>query len=243
MGMLLEQAHILVVEDDPVARGLLTGYFRNEGYRISESDNGDEVIDRLAADPAELVLLDIRLPGTDGLTLTRTLRAASDIGIILVTSKKDMTDRIVGLEMGADDYVTKPFEPRELLARARNLIRRVRQAPAAGAAAPEALCFEGWRLEPGRRLLIEAAGGEVPLTEAEFQLLRTLLDNAGRTLSRERLMTRLNGRDWVPSDRTVDVLLGRLRKKLGDDPTRPRLIVTVRGSGYMFTAAVMRERG
>lgn len=237
----MDQAHILVVEDDPVARGLLTGYFRNEGYRVSETDNGDEVLDRLAADPAELVLLDIRLPGADGLTLARTLRAASDVGIILVTSKKDLTDRIVGLEIGADDYVTKPFEPRELLARARNLIRRVRHAPRASAAAPEALCFEGWRLEPGRRLLIDPAGEEIPLTEAEFQLLLALVDNAGKTLSRERLMTRLNGRDWSSTDRTIDVLLARLRKKLGEDPARPRLIVTVRGSGYLFTAGVTRD--
>lgn len=236
----MEHAHILVVEDEPIARGLLTGYFRNEGYRVSETDRGDHVVDRLAADPAELVLLDIRLPGVDGLTLTRTLRATSDVGIILVTSKKDLTDRIVGLEMGADDYVTKPFESRELLARARNLIRRVRHAPPAQGAPPASLCFDGWRLEPGRRLLHDPAGAEVRLTESEYQLLNALLGSAGRTLTRDQLLSRLNGRDWAPTDRTVDVLLGRLRRKLGEDPARPRLIVTVRGSGYSFTAGVTR---
>ncbi|HET6725283.1 MAG TPA: response regulator [Gammaproteobacteria bacterium] len=234
-------AHILVVEDDPVARGLLAGYFRNEGYRVSETDNGDDVVDRLARDPAELVLLDIRLPGIDGLSLTRSLRASSHVGIILVTSKRDLTDRIVGLEMGADDYVTKPFEPRELLARARNLIRRVRQAPPPAAVEMPDVCFNGWRLEPGKRLLHDPAGAVTRLTEAEYQLLATLVDNAGQTLSRDRLLARLNGRDWSPTDRSVDVLLGRLRKKLGEDPTNPRLIVTVRGSGYQFTAGVTRE--
>ncbi|HET6655171.1 MAG TPA: response regulator [Gammaproteobacteria bacterium] len=234
----MEQAHILVVEDDPVTRALLTGYFGNEGYRVTETDNGDDVLDRLSADPADLVLLDIRLPGTDGLTLARTLRAASDIGIILVTSKKDVTDRIVGLEMGADDYVTKPFEPRELLARVRNLIRRVQQAPAPGAAAAATVRFEGWILEPARRRLQNPAGESVRLTEAEFQLLVALTGSAGRTLSRDQLLTRINGRDWEPDDRSVDVLLARLRKKLSDDIKEPRLIVTVRGAGYRFAAHV-----
>lgn len=234
-----EPAHILVVEDDPVTRALLTGYFRNEGYRVSETDRGDDVADRLAADPAAVVLLDIRLPGVDGLTLTRTLRAMSNIGIILVTSKNDMTDRIVGLEMGADDYVTKPFEPRELLARVRNLVRRVRQAPEPSAQ-PEALRFAGWRLETGRRQLRSPGGEDIRLTEAEFQLLLALVESPGRTLSRDQLLARISGRDWTADNRTVDVLLARLRRKLGDDPDAPQLIVTVRGAGYRFAAQVER---
>lgn len=230
------QTHILVVEDDPVTRSLLAGYFGQEGYRVSELADGNEAAALLRNDPADLLLLDIRLPGIDGLTLTRELRAQSEVGIILVTSKKDTMDRIIGLELGADDYVTKPFEPRELLARVKNLLRRVGHAPKQNTGS--CLRFENWQLDTGRHLLSSPTTGEVRLTEGEFRLLYTLVNNAGRTLSRDQLMSHLHGRDWTPSDRAVDVLLGRLRKKLGDDPQQPRLIATVRGSGYLFTATV-----
>lgn len=230
------QTHILVVEDDPVTRGLLTGYFSEEGYRVSELADGNDLASLLRNDPPALVLLDIRLPGSDGLTLTRELRAQSEIGIILVTSRKDTMDRIIGLELGADDYVTKPFEPRELLARVKNLLRRVGHAPKQKSGG--CLRFDNWQLDTGRHLLRGPEAGDVRLTDGEFRLLYALVSNAGRTLSRDQLMAHLHGRDWTPSDRAVDVLLGRLRKKLGDDPQQPRLIATVRGSGYLFTATV-----
>lgn len=237
-----DRARVLVVDDDPVTRGLLAGYLENEGYEVREADSAEAARELLRAGDVAVVLLDIRLPGEDGLQLTRELRARSDIGIILVTgSRKEAVDRVVGLELGADDYITKPFEPRELLARVRNLLRRLPRRGSATAPEPTGYRFSGWRLDAARRRLLSPDGVEQSLTEGEFRLLSMLLQNPGRVLSRDRLAENLRGREWLPNDRSVDVLVGRLRRKLGEDAARPVFIVTVRGAGYRFAGAVERE--
>ena len=233
-------AHILIVEDDPVTRAKLAAYFKAEGYRISEAEDGETMRDIIAADPADLLMIDIQLPGEDGLRLTRELRAQSDVGIILVTGRSDAVDRIVGLEIGADDYVTKPFEQRELLARVKNLLRRVKGSGASTGVAPKKRQFQGWTFDLASRTLSSADGSFVDLTRAEFKALALLTANTGQVLSRDRLLHEIAHRDWDPADRTVDVVIRRLRKKLGDDASHPRLIVTSHGEGYLFAVPLER---
>ena len=228
--------HIMVVEDDPVSRALLVGYFEKEGYRVSASDTAEDLLQRVEQERIALVLLDIRLPGKDGLTLTRELRAASRVGIILVTARDDEIDSIIGLELGADDYVTKPFNPRELLVRARNLLWRVAQCTGSETREAEQGCFrfEGWTLNPHKRQLRSPDGRIERLPQGEFKLLMALLSHAGQVLSRDQLMDAIHDREWTPNDRTVDVLVGRVRRKLDDNPADPRLILTAHGAGYLF---------
>lgn len=228
--------HILVVEDDAVTREKLTGYFEREGYRVTAVENGQEMRAVLAAQEVALVMLDINLPGEDGLLLTRELRARSTVGIILVTGRSDAVDRIVGLEMGADDYVTKPFELRELLVRVKNLLWRISLAaaqPSEPAVADDAVRFGPWRFDIPRRQL-SRDGVPVRLTKAEYEVLVAFIANAGRVLSRERLLALTSHRGDGPSDRTIDVLIRRLRGKMEQDPRDPQLFVTVHGEGYLF---------
>ncbi|MEV3820969.1 two-component system response regulator TorR [Aeromonas dhakensis] len=228
--------HILVVEDDVVTREKLTGYFEREGYRVTEVENGQEMRAVLAEQEVALVMLDINLPGEDGLLLTRELRARSTVGIILVTGRSDAVDRIVGLEMGADDYVTKPFELRELLVRVKNLLWRISLAaaqPSEPAVADDAVRFGPWRFDIPRRQL-SRDGVPVRLTKAEYEVLVAFIANAGRVLSRERLLALTSHRGDGPSDRTIDVLIRRLRGKMEQDPRDPQLFVTVHGEGYLF---------
>ncbi|WP_421213737.1 two-component system response regulator TorR [Aeromonas dhakensis] len=228
--------HILVVEDDAVTREKLTGYFEREGYRVTAVENGQEMRAVLAAQEVALVMLDINLPGEDGLLLTRELRARSTVGIILVTGRSDAVDRIVGLEMGADDYVTKPFELRELLVRVKNLLWRISLAaaqPSEPAAADDAVRFGPWRFDIPRRQL-SRDGVPVRLTKAEYEVLVAFIANAGRVLSRERILALTSHRGDGPSDRTIDVLIRRLRGKMEQDPRDPQLFVTVHGEGYLF---------
>ncbi|APR04965.1 response regulator [Thauera chlorobenzoica] len=234
------RAHIMVVEDDPVSRALLVGYFEQEGYRVSESGQAGDLLQRIERERIALVLLDIKLPGKDGLTLTRELRAASRVGIILVTAKDDDIDRIVGLELGADDYVTKPFNPRELLVRAKNLLWRIDGAGYAERQDPEhgSWHFEGWSLNPQKRQLLAPDGRSERLPQGEFKLLLALLTHAGQVLSRDQLMDAIHDREWTPNDRSVDVLIGRLRRKFDDNPADPRLILTAHGAGYLFAGEV-----
>ena len=233
-------AKVLVVDDDAVTRSCLVNYFVAEGYEVREAGTAEEAEQQLAAEPADLVLLDIRLPHKDGLTLTRELRVRSEVGIILVSGRQDEVERIIGLECGADEYVTKPFNPREILARAKNLIRRVRQVDAAGSSTPAvraplaAPVCEGVVLHEDARQLTHADGAVTALTEGEFQLLRAFLAHPGQTMSRDALLDQIRNREWVPSDRTVDVLVGRLRRKLHDDAANPKIILTVHGAGYRF---------
>ena len=236
---------ILVVEDQEVNRELLVSYFRAENYLVDEAQNGDEAEGMLSKNSYDVVLLDIILPGIDGLTLTRQFRAASDIGIILVTNKSDDIDRIVGLELGADDYITKPFNSRELLARTKNLIRRVRRIKSCqeDSAVSESLKKKircgNWILHVGRRT-IEKDQAKRQLTEGEFCLLMVFIDNAGNVMTRDQLMNKMHGQDWYAIDRSIDVLVGRLRKKLDDNASSPEYISTAHGSGYIFIADISR---
>lgn len=232
---------VLIVDDDPLIRDLLHAYLSQEGYDVHCAATAELAETFLAGQAVDLVMLDIRLPGKDGLTLTRELRVRSEVGIILITGRNDEIDRIVGLECGADDYVIKPLNPRELVSRAKNLIRRVRHAqtpaPAVAVAKPVKQ-FADWSLDTDRRRLIDASGSETLLTHGEYQLLSVFLRNSGHTLSRDQLMDQIRNREWVPNDRSIDVLVGRLRRKLHDDPAEPQLIITIHGAGYLFTAGV-----
>ena len=232
---------VLIVDDDPLIRELLHAYLSQEGYDVHCAATAELAETFLASQAVDLVMLDIRLPGKDGLTLTRELRVRSEVGIILITGRFDEIDRIVGLECGADDYVIKPLNPRELVSRAKNLIRRVRhaQAPQPKPAIAKAVKqFATWALDTDRRRLIDQTGSETLLTHGEYQLLSVFLRNSGHTLSRDQLMDQIRNREWVPNDRSIDVLVGRLRRKLHDDPAEPQLIITIHGAGYLFTASV-----
>ena len=230
-----DSTHVLIVEDDEVARTKLAGYLETAGHRVSEAIDGQTLRQVMLSDPVDLVLLDINLPGEDGLDLTRFIRANSDVGIILVTGRTDDVDRIVGLEIGADDYITKPFNPRELLARVKTLLRRTTgRAPSVS----EVKTFSGWRFDIRSRRLVSPEGDRVALTRAEFELLGAMIAHPGTVLTRERLLGCITHRTWDPGDRTVDVLVRRLRQKLEVDPPSPELIITVHGEGYMFAAEV-----
>ena len=227
--------HVLIVEDDAVTRSKLVGYFQHEGYQVFEAENGEEMRELIKSSSIDLVLLDINLPGEDGLLLTRELRSQSDIGIILVTGRTGNIDKIVGLEMGADDYVTKPFELRELVVRVKNLLWRIgsaRQAKPA-ASANKLVRFAHWTFDIPRRSLTKE-GKPVKLTKAEYELLVALSSYPNQVLSREKILNMISHRVAAPNDRTIDVLIRRMRAKMECDPKNPQLFVTVHGEGYMF---------
>lgn len=239
-----DSSRILIVEDEPASLNLLASYFEAENYVVYKAKDGEVASKILATNTIDVVLLDIKLPGIDGLSLTRDIRAKSDVGIILVTHKSDDVDRIVGLELGADDYVTKPYNIRELFARVKNLLQRVKANPmsaASGFNKSRAIVFGEWTLHLGRRLLTLEDGSSVKLTEGEFKLLTTLIDNAGSVLSRDQIMNSMQRREWFPSDRTIDVMITRIRKKLGDSRDAPKYINTAHGAGYVFVAEVSAE--
>ncbi|OMH37528.1 response regulator [Motiliproteus sp. MSK22-1] len=231
-------AKILVVDDEQITRQCLSSYFENEGYQVFCAETAEQAEGILRSEAIDVILLDIRLPAKDGLTLTRELRVHSEVGIILVTRRQDEVDRLIGLECGADEYVTKPFNPREILARTKNLIRRVRNSSHAkptDSLSHSFKSFERWKLNIDRRQLIDEKQQSTQLTEGEFKLLNSLINHSGQVMSREQILELIRNREWVPSDRTVDVLVGRLRRKLGDDPANPKLILTIHGAGYLFT--------
>jgi two-component system torCAD operon response regulator TorR len=232
-----EQDHILIVEDEPITREQLVSYFEDEGFRVTSTGSGDEVLPLVNDTDVILVLLDIKLPGKDGLTLTREIRAQSDMGIILVTSKLEQIDRILGLESGADDYVTKPFDPRELLSRARNLIRRV-HIQQQQRCKNHIRFFEGWQLDLNKRELTSPEGEAATLSAGEYQLLLAFMEKAGEVMNRDQLMNRIRNREWFPDDRYIDVLVGQLRKKLGERAANAKIIATIHGTGYLFTPEV-----
>jgi two-component system, OmpR family, response regulator len=237
--------HVLIVDDDPRVRTMLMRYLAGEGVRVGEAGDGAAMHAYLAQGDVDLVLLDLNLPSEDGLTLARQLRAgSSEIGIIIITGRDDVIDRVAGLEVGADDYVAKPFHLREVLARIRTVLRRVHSADAAAAKLSEAgeavLRFEGWVLEAARRRVMGPDGQEVSLTTSEFDLLQAFVNHAGRVLERDRLMDLVKGREWAAYDRSIDQQVARLRRKIEPDPANPSLIKSVRGVGYLFAAAVRR---
>jgi two-component system torCAD operon response regulator TorR len=231
-----KNSHILVVEDDPVGRQTLALYLNKENHRVTEVEDGEGMRRAFAAGDVDVVLLDINLPGEDGLSLLRELRRQSEVGVIMVTSRSDDVDRIVALELGADDYVTKPYNMRELLPRAKNLARRVQAARLVKVDEPKRR-FAGWTLDIPHWSLTDPEGRDVRLTRAEFELLATFVTAQGRVLSRDQLMDHISRhRHDDPLDRTVDVLVRRLRRKIEADPSTPRFIVTVHGLGYVFCA-------
>ncbi len=231
---------ILIVDDDPRICRLIKHYLGQEGYTVYTAASGQEMRQVLATVSVDLVLLDVRLPDEDGFTLIRELRARPHLSVIMVSGKTDPLDKILGLELGADDYVTKPFNERELLARVRSVLRRSHEANAVSEPTPKRriACFAGWQLDLEALKLSSQDGDEVILTTREFQLLSALVEHAPRVLSRDFILELLSGRDWSPIDRSIDVLIGKLRKKLDDDAQTPMLIKTVRGVGYKMAASI-----
>ena len=236
--------HILIVDDDAEIRSLLTRYLEKNGLRASAVGDGRAMWRALDGGAFDLVVLDLMLPGDDGLTLCRTLRARSDIAVIMLTARGDEIDRIVGLEMGADDYLPKPFSARELLARIKVILRRTRSLPPNLQPQDEPLLrFGGWVLDTARRQLTAPDGGQTPIGGAEYKLLRVFLDHPNRVLSRDQLLDLSQGREADPLDRSIDVQVSRLRQRLGDDPRSPGLIKTVRGEGYVLSVPVDKLAG
>jgi two-component system OmpR family response regulator len=234
-----DNGHILVVDDQKEICDVVQEYLTGEGYRVSTAHDGGGMRRVLGQHHVDLVILDLMLPGEDGLTLARSLRNESGIGIIILTGRGETVDRIIGLEMGADDYLPKPFHLRELLARVKSVLRRVQsRVGEPGQPVRTNARFAGWSLDLSSRELLSPAGQQVRLTTGEFDLLAAFVNNPNQVLSRDRLLDLARNREAGPFDRTIDVQVGRLRRKLEDDPQNPSLIKTVRGSGYIFTPTV-----
>ncbi|MEZ0472642.1 response regulator [Luteimonas salinilitoris] len=233
--------HIAIVDDHRDIRNLVGKYLDRHGYRISVAENGTALRRLLERNAPDLIILDVMMPGEDGLSLCRQLRGTIDIPIIFLTAMAEELDRIIGLELGADDYLTKPFNPRELLARIKAVLRRVNSLPPQrGGVKAKALRFDRWVLNVGRRELLDADGVAVALSTAEFRLLSAFLDHAGLVLSRDQLLDLTVGRAADCFDRSIDNQVSRLRKKIEADPRNPMLIKTHWGGGYSFTAEVER---
>jgi len=243
MNKKLRKDHILVVDDDAEIRQLLKQYLEKNGLRASTAIDGKTMWERLEKSAVDLIVLDLMLPGESGLSLCRKLCVNSRIPVIMLTALGEETDRIVGLEMGADDYLTKPFNPRELLARVHSVLRRTRALPetAGNTTAKGLLHFAGWTLDTVSRQLISSDGIEEPLSGGEYRLLRVFLTHPNRVLSRDQLLELVSGKEAGPFDRSIDVQVGRLRRRLGDDSREPRLIKTVRSVGYVFAETVEVE--
>jgi two-component system, OmpR family, response regulator len=235
------EAHILVVDDDGQVRQLIGRFLRENGYRVSGARDGREMRESLASAKIDLVILDLMLPGTSGLDLCRELRASSSLPIIMLTAKGEDTDRIVGLELGADDYMPKPFNPRELLARVRAVLRRAAARPDADrTTGGRLITFAGWTLDMLRREVTSSDGVVIDLSGGEYDLLLALVEHPNRVLSRDQLLELARNRMCTPFDRSIDVQISRLRRKLEADENAPALIKTIRGVGYMFLPAVKR---
>jgi len=237
-----ERPHLLIVDDDREIRSLLGQYFENNGYRATTVPDGPGMRRALEQSHVDLVVLDVMLPGEDGLALCRSLRTRSQLPIIMLTARGDDVDRIVGLEVGADDYVPKPFNPRELLGRVKAVLRRAAHAPRdPDPAAIRGFRFAGWHLDTTTRTLSGPSGDAVALSGAEYRLLAVLLASPNRVLSRAQLTELLRGREADPLDRSIDVRVSRLRQILGDDARAPQIIKTVYGEGYVIGVAVETE--
>ncbi|WP_376090440.1 response regulator [Roseomonas sp. CCTCC AB2023176] len=230
--------HILIVDDDREIRDLLARFMEKQGFRVTAAREAREARRVWPLGRYHLVVLDLMMPGESGLDFARWLRGQSDVPIVMLTAMGEETDRIVGLELGADDYVAKPFNPRELLARIRAVLRRAHGEGARRDPLPTSIRFGGWMLEPARRRLLNPDGAEVPLTGGEYELLTVLVERPNRVLTRDMLMDLLRGRQAGPFDRAIDVAVSRLRRKLEDDGRNPSLIKTVRGGGYVLAADV-----
>jgi len=239
MSAMAAQDHVLIVDDDAETRSLLQKYLQKQGYRVTTAADGRALRKALEIGRPDLVVLDLMLPGEDGLELCRDLRTRSNLPVIMLTARDEETDRIVGLEMGADDYLGKPFNPRELLARIKSVLRRARSLPEN--LEPEAVRlvrFAGWTLDADTRNLTAPDGIVVPLSGSEFKLLRVFLAHPNRVLSRDQLIDLMISREAGPFDRAIDVQVSRLRQRLREDAREPRIVKTVRGEGYVLAAKV-----
>lgn len=234
----MSSGYVLIVEDDTDVRRMVAEYLSEHGYTVAQADGGAAMRSEIDRSLPDVVLLDVRLPGEDGLTLARYLRERYDVGIIMVTAAGEVIDRVVGLEIGADDYVTKPFDPRELLARLKSVVRRMQaKSPAAvsGEPAPKARVVVGrCELDLGSHQLFGRDGEEVPITTMEYELLKTFVEHPHKVLTRDQILTLTRNREWEPFDRSIDIRIARLRRKVEADPGKPQVIRTVRGAGYMF---------
>lgn len=232
---------ILIVEDDPAIREMVAEYLNAQGYEVHQAESGTDMRDTIERHLPDVVLLDVRLPGEDGLTLARYLRERYDVGIIMVTAANDIVDRVVGLEVGADDYVTKPFDPRELLARVKSVLRRLHtRAPEQATPArvsSERIAVGRCFLDVAGHRLLDARGDEVPLTSMEYDLLKVFTEQPNKVLTRDQILTLTRNREWEPFDRSIDIRIARLRRKIETNPEEPKAIRTVRGAGYMFVPA------
>jgi two-component system OmpR family response regulator len=235
--------HIAVVDDEADITLLLANYLQSHGYRVSQHHSARALMASMPVDTPSLILLDLGLPGEDGFSIARQLREHWHCGLVIVTGRGDAVDKVVGLEVGADDYITKPFDLRELLARVKAVLRRIAPSERESAAAPTTIVrdrftFETWQLDTASRRLTDAQGREAALTGGEFDLLCAFVRHPGRVLSRDFLLEQTRGRDGGPFDRTIDVQVGRLRKKLEINPDNPQIIKSVRGAGYILVSAV-----
>jgi len=234
--------HVTIVEDDPDVRAILARSLNGDGYQVTALESGAGIEEVLSSNQVDLVIIDIGLPDIDGLTITQRIRRHSDVGIIIVSGRGDLADRVVGLEIGADDYVTKPFEPREILARVRSVLRRGRRRDAAPQIeGHNCYAFNDWKLDTTAQVLQDTTGKPIALTSGEFRLLEAMVTRANRVLTRDQLMDACYGNNSPAFDRSIDVCVGRLRKKLHDDPRNPAIIRTVRNGGYIFSAKVARH--
>ncbi len=238
----MSSGRVLVVDDDAEVRGMLVEYLSGHGYAVAQADSGEAMREALQHDVPEVVLLDLNLPGEDGLSLARYLREQHDLGIIMVTAAGHVVDRIVGLEVGADDYIAKPFDPRELLARLKSVMRRTQPRPAGDVPVPASdgrhrVAIGHCRLDLTSHSLHGADGREIPVTHMEFDLLRVFAERPNQVLTRDQLLTLTRNREWEPFDRSIDIRIARVRRKVEPDPENPQFIRTVRGAGYMFVPA------
>lgn len=240
-----DQQIILIVDDEPDVRTLLRTALEAEGFSVFEAADGQQALALAERVEVSLVTLDLKLRGEDGLKVARELRARRNVPIVMITGKGDAIDRVVGLELGADDYIPKPFLMREVIARVRAVLRRYSGGiePAAAEMSPDGqrYGFDGWAVDLLRREVRDPSGALRDLTTAEFNLLALFVQKPGRVLSRDEIMDLLKGHDWTPMDRSIDALVARLRKKLEPDSERPALVKTVRGVGYVFAGAVKRQ--
>ncbi|HEV2503867.1 MAG TPA: response regulator transcription factor [Mesorhizobium sp.] len=239
MSVAEQRSRILIVDDDRRLCSFLERFLTSEGYAIVSTHDGRSMRRALADEAFDLVILDLSFPvGEDGVTLARSMRAQYDLPLIMLSGKNTTIDKVVCLELGADDYITKPFEPRELLARVRTVMRRfakrISLPEAAEADRSATVCFDGWRLDPTRYRLSSPNGENVRLTSQEFQILSALVERRGRVLSREQILDIVANRSWTPYDRSIDVLIGKIRRKLRDNARDTQFIKTIRGVGYMF---------
>lgn len=231
--------HLLIVEDDELVQSLLAGYLKPEGYKVSYAGSGKEMLATMNSETVDMILLDLGLPDEDGLTLTRQVRARSTIPIIVITARKGREDKLAALELAADDYLTKPFDPEELVLRIQNFLGRTKGKSLQGSSSREknAIEFDGWKIDVNGRTITAPNGDDIFLTNAEFNLFTALAKAPNRVLTRDFLLDAISRDDDAPSDRLIDVLISRVRKKIEREPRNPKLIVTVPGCGYKFTAS------